>query len=468
MHPNTTQEAAMGARKTVRIGAGQGFYGDTFFPALEIAQRGDVQYISFDALAELTLAILQKDRQKDPALGYTRDLPIFMRYLLPVCREKGIKLITNSGGINPEGAMQKVLSVAKQMGMTGLKVGMVTGDDIHPRLDELRSKGITFENIDTGEPYDQIKDRVLFACAYVGAEPIVEALKQGADVVVTGRVNDAAVFLAPMIHELGWHMRDYDRLAAGTLLGHIMECSAQATGGNWSGDWWNIPMMERMGYPIAEVSEDGSAVLTKAPDTGGRVSFDTVKEQLLYEVHDPRRYMSPDVIADFTSATIADVAKDRVSIRGTRGAAPPKTLKSIIGYQNGWMGQGAMGYTWPDALLKAKKADQIIRKQLALVGVAAEEIYTEYIGWNSIHGPTVPEPPQDAPEVFMRIAIRTGTREEAERLWRFIPYLGLNGPPFIGGTTGAARARQLLGTWPTLVPRREVLPKIQVSVKEVT
>jgi hypothetical protein len=468
MHPNTTQEAAMGARKTVRIGAGQGFYGDTFFPALEIAQRGDVQYISFDALAELTLAILQKDRQKDPALGYTRDLPIFMRYLLPVCREKGIKLITNSGGINPEGAMQKVLSVAKQMGMTGLKVGMVTGDDIHPRLDELRTKGVTFENIDTGEPFDQIKDRALFACAYVGAEPIVEALKQGADVVVTGRVNDAAVFLAPMIHELGWHMRDYDRLAAGTLLGHIMECSAQATGGNWSGDWWNIPMMERMGYPIAEVSEDGSAVLTKAPDTGGRVSFDTVKEQLLYEVHDPRRYMSPDVIADFTSATIADVAKDRVSIRGTRGAAPPKTLKSIIGYQNGWMGQGAMGYTWPDALLKARKADQIIRKQLALVGVAAEEIYTEYIGWNSIHGPTVPEPPQDAPEVFMRIAIRTGTREEAERLWRFIPYLGLNGPPFIGGTTGAARARQLLGTWPTLVPRREVLPKIQVSVKEVT
>jgi hypothetical protein len=178
--------------------------------------------------------------------------------------------------------------------------------------------------------------------------------------------------------------------------------------------------------------------------------------------------MSPDVIADFTSATIADVGKDRVSIRGTRGAAAPKTLKSIIGYQNGWMGQGAMGYTWPDALLKAKKADQIIRKQLALVGVAAEEILTEYIGWNSIHGPTVPEPPEDAPEVFMRIAIRTATREEAERLWRFIPYLGLNGPPFIGGTTGAARARQLLGTWPTLVPRREVLPKIQVSVKEVT
>ena len=457
----------MGGPKRIRIGAGQGFYGDTFFPALEIAQKGDVQYISFDALAELTLAILQKDRQKDPTLGYTRDLPIFMRYLLPVCREKGIKLVTNSGGINPEGAVDKVLSVAKQMGMTELKVGMVTGDDIHPRLDELRTKGVAFKHLDTGEPFDKIKDRVLFACAYIGAEPIVKALRQGADVVVTGRVNDAAMFLAPMIYEFGWNMDDYDRIAAGTLLGHLLECSAQATGGNWSGDWWNIPMMERMGYPIAEVSEDGSAIITKAPGTGGRVSFDTVKEQLLYEVHDPRRYMSPDVIADFTSATFEDVGKDRVSVRGTRGQPPPPTLKSIIGYQDGFMGQGVMGYTWPDALLKAKKADQIIRKQLAMVGVAAEEIYTEFIGWNAIHGPTVPEPGDDQPEVYMRIAIRTATREEAERLWRFIPYLGLNGPPFIGGTGGSARARQLIGTWPTLVPRKAVAPQVRVAVKEI-
>lgn len=457
----------MGAQKTIRIGAGQGFYGDTFFPALEIAQRGDVQYISFDALAELTLAILQKDRQKDPSLGYTRDLPIFMRYLLPICREKKIRLITNSGGINPTGAMEKVLTVAKQMGMTGLKVGMVSGDDIHPRLDELRTKGVSFEHLDTGDSFDKIKDRILFACAYIGAEPIVEALRQGADVVVTGRVNDAALFLAPMIHEFGWRLDDYDRIAAGTLLGHILECSAQATGGNWSGDWWNIPLMERMGYPIAEVRADGSAIITKAPDTGGLVSFDTVKEQLLYEVHDPARYMSPDVIADFTSATIKNAGKNRVSISGVRGMAPSPTLKSIIGYQDGWMGQGMMGYTWPDALLKAKKAGRIIRKQLAMVGVKTEEICTEYIGWNSVHGPTVPEPGPEAPEVFVRVAIRTATREEAERLWRFIPYLGLNGPPFIGGTGGSQRARQLLGTWPTLVPREEVLPHIRVQVKEV-
>jgi hypothetical protein len=455
-------------RKIIRIGAGQGFYGDTFFPAIEIAQKGNVQYIAFDALAELTLAILQKDRQKDPSLGYTRDLPIFMQWLLPACREKGIKLITNAGGINPEGAMEKVLAVAKRLGMTGLKVGMVTGDDVHPRLDELRTKGVALANVDTGEPFDTIKDRALFATAYIGAAPIVEALRQGADVVVTGRVNDAAVWLAPMIHEFGWRMDDYDRLAAGTLLGHLMECSAQCTGGNWSGDWWNIPIMERMGYPIAEVSEDGNAILTKAPDTGGRVSFDTVKEQLLYEVHDPRRYLSPDVIADFTSATIEDAGPDRVSIRGSRGSAPPPTLKSIIGYQNGWMGQGVMGYAWPDALLKAKKADQIIRKQLAMVGVKAEEILTEYIGWNAIHGPTVPAPNEELPEVYMRIAIRTATREEAERLWRFIPYLGLNGPPFIGGGAGAStRARELLGTWPTLVPREEVLPQVRVQVKEV-
>ncbi|MGH9389795.1 MAG: acyclic terpene utilization AtuA family protein, partial [Vicinamibacteria bacterium] len=419
--------------KRVRIGAGQGFYGDTFFPALEIAERGDVQYIGFDALAELTLAILQKDRQKDPTLGYTKDLPIFMQYLLPIAVEKGIRLVTNAGGINPRGAVEQVIRTAQKLGLKGLRIARVEGDDVTGRIDELRAKGVSLAELESKASIETIKERILFGCAYLGAKPIADALAQGAQVVVTGRVSDPSLFLGPLIHEFGWSMEDWNRLAAGTVIGHLLECSAQPTGGNWSGPWWEIPMMERMGYPIAEVSESGEAVITKAEGTGGLVSVDTVKEQLLYEVHDPANYYSPDCVADFSSAKLENIDKDQVRLSGMRGKPAPNDLKVVIGYQNGWMGQGSIGYSWPDALAKARKAEKILRAQMDMVGYSPKEIHVDYLGVDGLHGPVAPEPKEEPNEVYLRIAVRTESRQDAERLGRFMPYLGLNGPPFIGG-----------------------------------
>ena len=263
----------------VRIGAGQGFYGDTPDGAIDVALHGDVSYICFDALAELTMAILQKDRMRNPEGGYTRDLPHFMRRLLPAARERGIRLITNAGGMNPHGAAAAVRAVARELGMPDLAVAAVSGDDLTSDVDDLRAGGVELRNSDTGTPFDDIRSRTVFAVAYLGAQPIVDALRQGADVVVTGRVADASLFVAPLVHELGWSFDDWDRLAAGVVLGHLMECSGQATGGNFGGDWRSMPDLAHIGYPIAEVWENGEAVISKAPGTGGRVTFDTLPKR---------------------------------------------------------------------------------------------------------------------------------------------------------------------------------------------
>src|SRR5438445_468261 len=334
---------------SIRIAAGQGFYGDTPDGALDVALKGDVKYICFDALAELTMAILQKDRMRDADSGYARDLPAFMRRLLPVARERGITLITNAGGMNATGAATAVREVARELDMADLRVATVTGDDVTSRIDDLRARGAQLSNLDTGADIDGVRDRVVFAVAYLGAAPIVEALQRGADVVVTGRVADASLFVAPMVHELGWSFEDWDRLAAGVVLGHLMECSGQATGGNFSGDWQNIADLDRVGYPVCEMREDGTALLTKPAGTGGRVSVDTVKEQLLYEVLDPTSYANPDVVADFTSVELHNVGPDEVAIIGVRGRPRPHNLKVIAGYLDGWMGAATIAYSWPDA-----------------------------------------------------------------------------------------------------------------------
>lgn len=455
--------------KRVRIGAGQGFYGDSIYGALNMAKYGDVQYISFDTLAELTLAILQKDKLKDPNAGYTKDITLTMETLLPYVKEKGMKLITNAGGINPEGAREEVFRVARRLGITGIRVGIATGDNIYPHLEEWeKERGLDLSHMTTKEPFDVIRNRVLFASVYLGAQPIVEALKQGADIVITGRTTDTAQFLAPLIYELGWGAEEWDLLAQGILLGHLMECSGQASGGNFSGDWWNIPDMENIGYLVAEVGEDGSAILTKPEHTGGRVSVDTLKEQLLYEIHDPSRYITPDVIADFSDVRLTQVGDDRVAVSGVKGRPAPETLKALIGYENGYMGQGLVGYSWPDAMRKARKADEIIRKQISLYGIEAEEILSEYVGYNSIHGPLArPIDEENLNEIYLRVAVRTKERKMADRFGRLFPPLALNGPPFIGGLSGMFSVRQLLGLWSILIPRDWVEEGVQVSVKEV-
>lgn len=448
---------------SVRIGAGQGFYGDTPDGALDVARSGDVRYICFDALAELTMAILQKDRMRDPQGGYTRDLPSFMRRLLPVTRELGIRMITNAGGMNPLGAAETVRSVARDLGMDDLRVASITGDDVGARLDELTAAGIDLRNVDTEEAFAAVRSRVLFAVAYLGAAPIVDALRQGADIVVTGRVADASLFVAPMVHELGWSFDDSDKLAAGVVLGHLMECSGQATGGNFSGDWWNVPDLDRVGYPVCEMDEDGTALLSKPPGTGGRVSVDTVKQQLLYEVLDPRRYMNPDVIADFTSVHLEEVAADVVRVSGVRGAARPQTLKIIAGYLDGWAGTAMIGYSWPDAEAKARRSAELIQRLTERAGLEPLETVTEVIGVDSLHGDAAPS--QDANEVLLRVAARFGTEEEASRFPRAAMPLALNGPPFIGGAAGPVGARALLGVWPAAVPRDVVEPHVTVDVR---
>jgi len=453
--------------KKVRIGAGQGFWGDSPYPALDVVGYGDVHYLCCDALAELTLAILQKQRQRDPAKGYVWDVIPLLQMVLPVCREKKIKILTNAGGINPEGAARAVYELAKRLGMQGMKIAVATGDDILSRLAELREKGISLTNLETGEELAAIQERILFANAYLGARPLVEALEMGADVVIAGRTADPAQFLAPLVFELGWAWDDWDKLAAGTVLGHLMECSAQSTGGNFGGDWWNIPDMERMGYPVAEVYENGEAVLTKPAGTGGRVDRETVKEQLLYEVHDPAAYLTPDVVADFTTVRLENAGPDMVRIYGVQGKPRPTHLKVSIGYSDGFLGEGNIRYSWPDALAKARKADEIIRRQFALAGLQFEEIRTEFIGYNSLTGPLAWEPGEDLNEVGLRITVRTKSEKDAALVPRFFPPLALNGPPGASGAGGAVRPRELLGMWPALVPREEVEAQVRVSILEV-
>lgn len=451
--------------RTVRIGAGQGFYGDTPDGAAAVVERGDVSYVCCDALAELTMAILQKDRLRDPGGGFARDLPAFMRALLPEARIRGVRIITNAGGMNPGAAAAAVREVARELGVGGLRVATVSGDDITARLDALREAGVDLHNMDTGADLATIRERVVFAAAYLGARPIVDALEAGADVVVTGRVADASLFLAPMVHELGWAWDDWDRLAAGVVLGHLMECSGQATGGNFSGDWWNIPDLDRVGYPVCEVAEDGSALLTKPVQTGGRVSVETVAEQLLYEVLDPRAYLNPDVVADFTSVRLEAAARDTVSISGVRGCARPERLKAIIGYLDGWLGAATLGYSWPHALAKARRAALLIDRLAERSGVVPLEQVTEYIGIDSLHGDAADLSNSSAAnEVVLRVAGRFASEADARRFPRLATPLALNGPPFIGGGATPQPPRALLGVWPTLVPREHIEPAIAVEV----
>jgi hypothetical protein len=453
--------------KSVRIGAGQGFYGDTIEPAIMTAQKGDVQYICFDALAELTMSILSKDKKKDKNLGYTKDISLQMKALLPYVKQKGIKLLTNAGGIHPEGAQKEIIRVAEELGISGVKVAAVTGDNVLDRIDELKQKGFPMEHMETGEPIEKVKDKLQFANAYIGAAPIVDALEDGADIVVTGRTTDTAQFLAPLIYEFGWHADEWDKLASGVFMGHLMECSAQSTGGNFSGDWWNIEGFDQMGYPIADFYDNGEFVLSKVEGTGGRVSVDTVKEQMLYEIHDPSAYITPDVIVDLTEVSLEETGENQVLLRGVKGKPKPETLKVVAGYENGYTSQVIVGFSWPDALKKAKTADKVIRKQLADKQWNYEEVRTDYMGYNSLHGPLASGDGQDLNEVFLRMAVKAETKSEAARFSRLFPPLALNGPPTMSGFTGNARPRGLVGMWSSLIPRELVEAHIKIHMEEV-
>jgi hypothetical protein len=455
--------------KSVRVGAGLGFYGDSWQPVRTSIERGGVQYIASDHLSELTLAILQKDRQKDASAGYARDgLPMLLD-LWPLAAKHGVKFILNAGGLNPQGARAAIARTFRDKGWNAA-IATVTGDSVMERLDELRAAGEPLAHMDTGAGIDTVRSRMLFANAYLGAQPIVRALESGADIVLTGRVADAALSLAPLVHELGWQWDDWDKLALGLTVGHLLECSGQGSGGNFgsASEWAQIPDYAHLGYPIAEVSEDASALLTKAPGTGGRISFDTLRQQLLYEVHNPHAYFSPDVVLDMGSLKFDDRGNDNVKLTGASGAARPQQLKIVGGYHDGWMGTGIIGFSWPQAYAKCEQASAIINTLVAERGWPVEDMNVEYIGYNSLLGAQADPTYRDQlNECFLRMTIRTQERKVADAYGRLFPWLGLSGPPYAGSMKGVQRAKELLGIWPTLVKRELVESNVEIAVEKV-
>lgn len=441
--------------RTVRLGAGPGFYGDAWAPVRATIERGDVRYVCSDHLSELTLAILAKDRARDPQAGYTRDLVPMLAELLPLGLSRGVRFVLNAGGLNPLAARDAVQAALAKAGAQA-KVVAVTGDALLDRLD-----GLAIDPFEPGgAPISQVRERLIFANAYLGARPIADALAQGADVVITGRVADAALFLGPLIHEFGWAAGDWDRLAQGAVVGHLLECSAQAAGGNFAGAWQDVPDLAHGAFPIAEVAEDGAAILTKAPGTGGRVSFETLREQLLYEVHDPHAYRTPDVTVDLGEVELTDLGDDRVRVAGARGGPPPERLKVVAGYPDGWAGTALMGYAWPDAEAKARAAAAMLRARAADAGLALDEWHEEYLGLDSLHGPLAPRPACEPNEVYLRVAVRSADRRAAEAFTRLVPPLALAGPPGAGGYGGITPARELMGIWTGLVDRSAVVPEV--------
>jgi hypothetical protein len=452
------------------VAGGQGFYGDTPTAVDALLAEG-VDYLCLEALAELTLAILQKDRQRDEARGYTRDLPAYLARALPFVADGRTKVITNAGGINPTAAAHAAVETARKLGVTGVKIATVVGDDVLNRLPMLHAEaGQPFTHIDTGAAFDTFPGSPLFASAYLGARPIVEALAQGADIVITGRVADASLFLAPLVHEHGWSWDDWDRLAAGILVGHLLECSGQSLGGNYSGDWWALPHPWDLPYPIATVDADGTAVISKPKGSGGRVSTDTLRHQLLYEVHDPQRYLSPDVVADFTSARFEDLPDDRVRITDVRGTPATDTYKLLLSSHAGWAGEARVAFSWPDAYEKAKATAAILRKRVELAELAVDEWLVEYWGVNALGGPTVPPTSAEPPECVLRVAWRCADQRTAGLVGRELVPLTLSAPP--AGMTGAGRgaassATELLTIWPTLIDKAVVDSDVRVVLEEV-
>jgi hypothetical protein len=454
---------------TIRLGGGQGFYGDTPAAVEGLLAEG-VDYLCLEALAELTLAILQKDRQRDETRGYTRDLPRYLGAALPAIAAGRTKLITNAGGINPAAAARAAVETARAAGVGGITVATVLGDDLMTRLPALRAEGAALAHLDTGERFDDKPGPPLFASAYLGARPIADALARGADIVITGRVADAALFLGPLVHEHGWAADDWDRLAAGTLVGHLLECSGQTAGGNYSGDWWALPHPWDLPYPMADVDADGAAVITKPKTAGGRVSFDTVRHQLLYEVHDPTRYLAPDVVADFTSARFEDLGDDRVRVTGVRGTPATDTYKTLLAYPAGWAGETRVAFSWPDAHAKAKATAAIFAKRVGMAGLDVDEWCFEYWGVDALGGPAVPKAASEPPEVVLRAAWRCTDQATAARVGRELVPLTLSAPP--AGLTGMGRglagaATELLEIWPTLVDKRLVDPHVNVTLETV-
>lgn len=455
-------------QRTVRVAAGQGFWGDWLEAPVRQVQDGPIDYLMLDYLAEVTMSIMQKQKSRDPRFGYARDFVPLMERILPDVAAKGIKVTSNAGGVNPRACAEAVREVARKLGLSSkVRIALVTGDDILPRLDELLALGHQMRDMDTGRPLSTIRDKVLSANAYLGMAPIVEALKGGAHVVITGRVTDTGLTLGPLFHEFGWNKDDWDKVAAGTVAGHIIECGAQASGGNLLRDWRKVKGMANPGFPIAEAGADGTFVITKHPGTGGVVSVPSVTEQLVYEMGDPSTYITPDGIADFTTIQLKQAGKDRVRVSGIKGRERTNMLKVSIAYFYGYKAVGTLVYSWPEAYDKARAADQILRQRLTDLGLKFEQILTEYVGVDSTHGPLAGPPSPDLAEVQLRIGVRSKDKAAVERFTREIAPLVLTGPPSVTGFAGGRpEVQEVVAYWPALIDRTLIEPHVNVEILE--
>jgi hypothetical protein len=447
----------------IRIASGQGFWGDLQTAPHDQVTKGSVDYLMMDFLAEVTMSIMQKQKKRHPELGYAKDLVPIIEHILPVCMEKNIKVITNGGGVNPQGCRDAIFAWARKKGIKGLKIGTVFGDDILQRLDEFNKNGIMLNNMETGETFDKIGHKILSANVYFGAGPIVEALRQGAQIVITGRTTDTGLTLAPMMYEFDWKEDDWDRIAAGTVAGHILECGGQASGGNFSADWKKVPDLAHIGFPIAEAYPNGEIVITKHEGTGGLVSRQTVTEQLMYEIGNPKNYITPDCIADFTTIHLKEEKKNRVRMFGVKGRPATDSYKVSMSYIDGYTAIGTLTYAWPVALEKAKAADKILRTRLADLGLKFDEIRSEFMGYNSCHGP-LSVMPDEINEVVLRIGVRGHDHKAVERFGMELAPLILTGPPAVTGFAGGRpKPSEVIAYWPALMQKSAVKPVVEIA-----
>lgn len=473
--------------KVIRVAGGQGFWGDLLTAPIDQVRKGPIDYLMLDYLAEVTMSILQKQRARDPEAGYARDFVGLMHEILPDCVEKNIKVLSNAGGVNVAGCAEKIREAAVKLGLSGkVKIGVVTGDDVLSKLDKWLADGVEINSMDDGTPLSAIRDKVQSANVYLGAEALVEALGRGANVIVGGRLTDTGLTLAPLMHEFDWKFDDWDKVSAGTIAGHIIECGAQSSGGNCQYDWRNIPDMANVGFPIIEAQSDGTFVVTKHDGTGGRVNVQSVTEQLLYEMGDPKAYITPDVVADFSSIHLEAAGENRVRVFGIKGNPKTDFYKVSIAYSDGWKSVGTLVYSWPDAYEKAQAADKILRQRLDNLGLEFDVILTEYVGVSATHGHLALSSspyeegvaatttsvgtdgvvrPHDVPEVQLRIAVRGHDKAAVERFTKEIAPLILTGPPAVTGFAGGRpKVEEIMAYFPALIPKS--LIKTNVSIVE--
>ena len=449
--------------KTIRIGSGAGYAGDRLEPSLELIEKGNLDYISYECLAERTIAIGQQAKLKDPTKGYNGLLEHRMEKALPLAWKHKVKVITNMGSANPQAAAKVCVEIARRHGLQGMKIACVTGDDLLPVID----KYMDTEVWETHKPLRELPGEIVSANAYMGVEGILKALDLGADVVITGRAADSALFLAPLKYEFGWAADDWDNLARGIMAGHLLECGGQGAGGNYMYDWRNVPRMDELGFPIAELTDD-TFEITKAPDCGGIICEQSCKEQFLYEVHDPANYLTPDVNVDISHATITQVGDNRVRIGGVKGKPRPDTLKLCVGYHKGWKTVSMLSFAWPDAYEKAQYCAEVIMKKMQRRGMKADDIHISYIGLNSLHlgvADMSEEALKNLNECVLRIAVFSEDKSECAKIIPEISPMQLNGPPGASFFGGRARVQEVMALWPTTVPRDAV--QVESHILEV-